>query len=1286
MQHQLIGRSSTTVTAVAVCICVALLGRVLGDDGQLIEGREGQQGAQSHPELESLVRPLLRGQWTDQEIEQQAVQIEKRAAYDALFRSQLAQVAQAFIKTDTLNTIPTVGVRTRIRAWAKLSKSAPQDLRERRPSTSRIPSDTWMQYRDVEQAGFDGARIDDVRKHLAASNIDGLIVICDGAVLLRHGDIETRFMCHSVRKSFMSMLYGIYEAQGKIDLTKTLAELNIDDIEPRLTEEERQATIADLLKSRSGVYHKSAYEPPHMKNTRPERGSHAPGTHWWYNNWDFNALLTIFEQETGEKFFEAFQKYIAKPLQLQDFRLRDGYYHLESQNSTHPAYPFRLSGRDMARIGLVMGRQGRWGERQVVPSAWVKESTREHSTISKWQGYSDYGYMWWIARSPQDYVFSALGNGNNSIDVMPDRNLVFVFRANTFEGKNISVSDRWQIMQGVMRAQTGTPVDNPVLVPLKNESNLPQAVALSADYLSQFPLDLRRQLPQHLPAEVRDQPVRIEEASGTLVLHTAPPPALQFDLIPLAEDRFFLEGPNQIGVIDRDENGHSTRFLLKGDLVAWISELEKAGRADDALEAEELAKRLFGYQKQTRSTVIAESIRKLVEMQIQGAPWTYEGNYRREDGIPVTYQVGGTALVSLALLYGAGKDDAEAQTAWRAGLRFVLKQIDHPMMEAARSNEYDMRVLAQAYSLLFLRHVQLKEAAGDLDNDIDAAITTLTQALVFEQMRDGGWNYQDRPVHASFVTASVVQALLWVRPVSNAVTDAVLSRAAAVLASSRYSDGGYLYFGTRESKPKRDMQDQLPGSIARGAICETILSLLGKGSSDRLQHAVESFHRHWHQLEARRGKPGTHAGPYMIAPYYYYYGHRYAAQAIELLPDSQRPAQRRRMYELLMRTRDSDGLWNDRDFSRSRSYSTAMVLLALMSEDVGLPPAWPGPQEGTPVTSLVPNTKDMANAFAQRSEKYRSDASKVMMKNVYVVSPEGKVRNVTPTPGEGFYGGGCIHPEGRDVIFPGAAKGYSRIWRYDLATDKVAPLTADTCASINPSYSADGKHIVFVSDQDFDNPRFDMFEVGRGRSHNEGFSGGMTSFSSLYVMDADGTNIQRLTSGDHYDRRPSFSPDGRAIVFLSNRGSSTLHLWTVPSDGSMPPTKLEMSGNPWAGRPRHSIDGTEIFFFTGITDGEYSPKGRHTLCRVPIGGGAWQVVSNDTLGDSSHGPDPDPDGKHLWYHAAINNVWSLCKLPLSGGDPVQFIPPGFEKHHVAHPTVSRNGYLSFDSRSHVTAQ
>ncbi|KPK75023.1 MAG: hypothetical protein AMS25_18770 [Gemmatimonas sp. SM23_52] len=83
-------------------------------------------------------------------------------------------------------------------------------------------------------------------------------------VFLSWGEVDRKYWCHSIRKPFLSSLYGIYVGRGIIDTTKTLAELGIDDIPPSLRDDEKRARVADLLKSRSRVYHEVAAEAPEM--------------------------------------------------------------------------------------------------------------------------------------------------------------------------------------------------------------------------------------------------------------------------------------------------------------------------------------------------------------------------------------------------------------------------------------------------------------------------------------------------------------------------------------------------------------------------------------------------------------------------------------------------------------------------------------------------------------------------------------------------------------------------------------------------------------------------------------------------------------------------------------------------------------------------------------------------------------------------------------------------------------------------------------------------------------
>jgi len=166
------------------------------------------------------------------------------------------------------------------------------------------------------------------------------------------------------------------------------------------------------------------------------------------------------------------------------------------------------------------------------------------------------------------------------------------------------------------------------------------------------------------------------------------------------------------------------------------------------------------------------------------------------------------------------------------------------------------------------------------------------------------------------------------------VPDAVLERARKVLEASRTENGAFVYSGAANPKVKTDL---LPGSIARSAVCETTLTMLGGSSPEAIQASVDAFHKYWDELEKRRKQTGTHKPPHNIAPYYFYYGHRYAAQAIEMLPAPKRQAERAKLVATILKTRDEDGTWNDRVFPRSRNYGTAMVVLALINERTPIP-------------------------------------------------------------------------------------------------------------------------------------------------------------------------------------------------------------------------------------------------------------------------------------------------------------------------------------------------------------
>lgn len=312
------------------------------------------------------------------------------------------------------------------------------------PAPEPVPTTAWETISPAE-ACWSPERLELARQHAERVGSGPVMVVVNGRVLAEWGETNQKFHVASVRKSLLSALIGLHVQTGEINLASTLSELGIDDDPPSLTPSEQEATVGDLLTSRSGVYRVAEFEVRALAGYRPARGSHPPGTYYYYNNWDFNALGTIFEQQTDRKIGDAFLQSIAEPLQMQDFQPSDVGY-VRTGISRHAAYPFRMSARDLARFGLLYLRKGVWGGKQIVPAEWVAESTARHvkgisaTTMGQMDeravGDAGYGYMWWVETEGRLFPnvtspagsFAAQGNGGRYVLVVPAYDLVVVHR------------------------------------------------------------------------------------------------------------------------------------------------------------------------------------------------------------------------------------------------------------------------------------------------------------------------------------------------------------------------------------------------------------------------------------------------------------------------------------------------------------------------------------------------------------------------------------------------------------------------------------------------------------------------------------------------------------------------------------------------------------------------------------------------------------------------------------------------------------------------------------------
>jgi len=121
-------------------------------------------------------------------------------------------------------------------------------------------------------------------------------------------------------------------------------------------------------------------------------------------------------------------------------------------------------------------------------------------------------------------------------------------------------------------------------------------------------------------------------------------------------------------------------------------------------------------------------------------------------------------------------------------------------------------------------------------------------------------------------------------------------------------------------------------------------------------------------------------------------------------------------------------------------------------------------------------------------------------------------------------------PDGRTVVFPRYAHDAIELELLDLASGNVTPLTTNGAVNLEPRWSPDGTRIVFVSSSY--NGRWHVFIVSP-----EGRDVGAQHAAPLRITEDNDSQLPRYyySKWDHYIS-PTWSPDGREIILVSNRG------------------------------------------------------------------------------------------------------------------------------------------------------
>jgi CubicO group peptidase (beta-lactamase class C family) len=322
-----------------------------------------------------------------------------------------------------------------------------------------VPAAAWRTA-DPTVAGFDGSRIQALRSDVANGRygaIDGLVIVRFGHVVHEQygaGWSATRtHTLQSVSKSVTALLYGVLSQRPEAQLDRKVADIFTRYAPIANNDANKQSlTVRDLLTMRTSMdYWEQPYPgSPHdslNKSTGDwtrfilsRRMTGTPGTTWAYNSGAAILTCSVIREITSEAVASFARRELFAPLGITS----DSWAQSPYDGLPHCGGGLNLAPPDLARIGYLVLRQGKWGDKQVVPSSWITAMTQPYSSGPPlfFSNYgSKYGYFWWLFPETQGgsgaEVWAGSGSGGQWLFVVPSKDLVIAVAASNGYGMDL---------------------------------------------------------------------------------------------------------------------------------------------------------------------------------------------------------------------------------------------------------------------------------------------------------------------------------------------------------------------------------------------------------------------------------------------------------------------------------------------------------------------------------------------------------------------------------------------------------------------------------------------------------------------------------------------------------------------------------------------------------------------------------------------------------------------------------------------------------------------------------
>ena len=328
-------------------------------------------------------------------------------------------------------------------AWAKKAPAElgldPAKLAEAVTYAQSRESNRAMDFSDQEK--IFGSLLGSVPTKRAKTNG---VVIYKGYVVAEFGDTTWADPTYSVAKSMMSTVAAIAVRDGKLPSLDQPVGASVKDggyDSPRNAQVTWKMHLQQETEWEGNMFGKKddfVGAEAFGDGERKPRELKRPGTFYEYNDVRINrlgmSLLQTFRKPVPEVFRDEVMDVIGASNSWKWVPYHNSYVTIDGKKMPSVSGGTRWGGGvwinswDMARFGYLWLRGGKWGDKQVLPPAYVK------AAVAPSANGPDYGYLWWLNTAGKNYpglpanVYGARGAGSNTILISPDHDLVVVWR------------------------------------------------------------------------------------------------------------------------------------------------------------------------------------------------------------------------------------------------------------------------------------------------------------------------------------------------------------------------------------------------------------------------------------------------------------------------------------------------------------------------------------------------------------------------------------------------------------------------------------------------------------------------------------------------------------------------------------------------------------------------------------------------------------------------------------------------------------------------------------------